>query len=167
MIADRQVLPVGGEGVGGVGAEDLADVPGVVLGGVEVDVVRDGEREVQRHVGEGVEMGSQGLPVGRDGHPGRQRAPDVGPGGAARREQRIEGRLREQPGVRGAECPGRGARVEDMVAEPDADAPLVVAVRAGQGEHAVRQVVRAEGIALGDIEGGIGWCLAFGFVLAM
>jgi hypothetical protein len=38
-----------------------------------------------------------------------------------------------------------------MVAEPDADAPLG---RSGPGEDAVGEVVRAEGIALGDVEGG-------------
>ncbi len=57
VVTDRQVLPVGGQRVGGVGAEDAADVPGVVLGGVEVDVVRDLEGEVQGHRREGVEVG--------------------------------------------------------------------------------------------------------------
>ena len=47
VVADRQVLPVGQQRVA-VGAEDPADVGGVVLGGVEVDVVGDLERQVQR-----------------------------------------------------------------------------------------------------------------------
>lgn len=151
MVTDRQMLPVGGEGVGGVGAEDLSDVPGVVLGGVEVDVVRDLEGEVQGHLGEGVQEGCDGLPVGRDRHPGGECAAYVGPGRAAGGEQRVQGGLCEQFGVRGAECPGGRSRVEDVVAEPDADAPLG---RSGPGEDAVGKVVRAEGIALGDIEGG-------------
>lgn len=109
-------------------------------------------------------MGLHGLPVGRDRHPGRQRAAHVGPGRAARREQRVQGRSREQAGVRGAERQSRRTGVEDVVAEPDADAPFG---RAGPGEDAVGEVVRAEGIALGDIEGGIGWCLAFVVVRAV
>lgn len=65
-----------------------------------------------------------------------------------------------------AERAGRRARVEDMVAEPDADGPLR---GAREGEDAVREVVRAEGVALGKVEGGIGYCLSFvrSLVLAM
>ena len=46
---------------------------------------------------------------------------------------------------------GRGARVEDLVPEPDTDPALPAA---GGREHAIGEVVRAEGVALGDVEGG-------------
>ncbi|CAM5670466.1 hypothetical protein SFUMM280S_02366 [Streptomyces fumanus] len=151
VVADREVLPVRRQGVGGVGAEDPADVPGVVLGGVEVDVVGDLEGQVQGDRGQGVEQRFEGRAVGGDRHPGRQRAPDVGPGGAPGRQQRVEVLVREQGGVRRSEGVGRRAGVEDVVTEPDAHPPLR---RAGVREHAVRKVVRAEGVALGDIEGG-------------
>ncbi len=151
VVADRQVLPVRGEGVGGVGAEDPADVPRVVLGGVEVDVVGDLEGEVQGHRGQGVEERFERRAVGGDRHPGGQGPPHVGPGRAAGRQQRVEGGPCEQGGVRRAQCVGRRAGVEDVVAEPDAHRPVL---RAGDREHAVRKVVRAEGVALGDIEGG-------------
>ena len=48
VVADRQVLPVRGEGRV-VGPEDLADVARMVLARVEVDVVGDLDRQVQRH----------------------------------------------------------------------------------------------------------------------
>ena len=51
VVADRQVLPVRGERLG-VGPEDPADVGGVVLAGVEVDVVGDLDGQVQGDVGE-------------------------------------------------------------------------------------------------------------------
>ena len=47
VVADRQVLPVRRQGVA-VRPEDAPDVLGVVLRGVEVDVVGDLERQVQR-----------------------------------------------------------------------------------------------------------------------
>ncbi len=51
VVADRQVPPVRRQRLA-VGAEQPADVRGVVLGGVEVDVVGDLERQVQRHLGQ-------------------------------------------------------------------------------------------------------------------
>lgn len=68
--------------------------------------------------------------------------------------------------MRRAERARRRTGVEDVVAEPDADGPLR---GARKGEHAVGEVVRAEGIALGKVEGGIGFCLTFvrSLVLAM
>ncbi len=158
VVTDRQVLPVGGQGVRGVGAENLPDVPRVVLRGVEVDVVRHLERQMQGHLGQRVEEGLDGLPVRRDRHPRGERAAHVRPGRAARRQQRVEAGAGEQGGVGGAQGVCRRAGVEDVVAQPDAHGALR---RTGEREDAVRQVVRAEGVALGDIEGGIGCCLAF------
>ncbi len=124
VVADREVFPVRGEGVGGVGAEDPADVPGVVLGGVEVDVVGDLEGQVQGHRRQRVEEGFEHLAVGGHRQPRRQRPPHVRPGGAPGGQQRVEGRPCEQGRVRRAERVGRRARVEDVVAEPDAHRPL-------------------------------------------
>lgn len=59
----------------------------------------------------------------------------------------------EEGGVGGAEGAGRRGRVEDVVAQADADRP---GVGAGEGEDAVGQVVRTEGVAFGDVEGGHG-----------
>ena len=60
VVADRQVLPVGQQRLG-VGPEQPADVRGVVLGGVEVDVVGDLERQVQgRRRGDSVRHGVRG-----------------------------------------------------------------------------------------------------------
>ncbi len=50
VIADRQVPPVRGQRLA-ARPEDPADVAGVVLGRVEVDVVGDRERQVQRRLG--------------------------------------------------------------------------------------------------------------------
>ena len=47
VVADRQVLPVRRQRVRAVGPEQPPEVRGVVLGGVEVDVVGDLERQVQ------------------------------------------------------------------------------------------------------------------------
>ena len=95
----------------------------VVLGGVEVDVVRDLEGQVQRHRGQRVQKRGRRPPGGPGPSPTRSAR-------AARRDQAVRpaassgfrvGRG-EQRGVRGAEGAGRGARVEHVVAEPDADA---------------------------------------------
>ena len=51
VVADREVPPVRQQRLA-VGPEDPADVGGVVSRGVEVDVVGDLERQVQRHLGE-------------------------------------------------------------------------------------------------------------------
>ena len=64
MVTDRQMLPVGGQRVP-VRPEDLADVGGVALARVEVDVVRDVVREVQRDRAERVEERLDVRPVGR------------------------------------------------------------------------------------------------------
>ncbi len=113
----------------------------MVLGGVEVDVVGDLERQVQRHLGERQQQRGERVPVGLVGQPAGQRGADRGPHRAAGRQQRVERvRVEQDGGLPGG--PGGGACVEDEVADPDADPPHAGPV--GRGEDAVRQVVHAE-----------------------
>lgn len=149
MVADREVLPVGGERVA-VRAEDPSDVGGVVLARVEVDVVRDLVRQMERHRLDGMQQWLDVRTVCRDRHPCGQRPPDVPPGGAAGRQQRGQVRLGEELRVGRAERVCRGSGVQHMVA--DADTHPALRGVAGRGEHAVGKVVRTEGIALGQIE---------------
>ena len=133
VVTDGQMLPVGRQRRRCVRPEDLAHVGGVVLGGVEVDVVRDLEGQVQGHLGEVVQQGADGLAVGGHRQPRGERAPDVGPGAAARGEQRVERGPGEQRDVGGAERGGRGTGVQDVTAEPDPDpAPVVRRRRPGR-----------------------------------
>ena len=69
VVADRQVLPVGQQRRL-VGPEDPPDVGGVVLGGVEVDVVADLERQTQLDLGERAAAAARRRP----GAPGRSAA---------------------------------------------------------------------------------------------
>ncbi|CAM5399704.1 hypothetical protein SDIAM103S_02330 [Streptomyces diastaticus subsp. diastaticus] len=155
VVTDGQVLPVGGERGGGVGAEDAADVGGVVLAGVEVDVVTDLERQVQFHRGEGVGVPFHGRVAGRVGDPGGERLAHPRPGRPAGRQQGVQRRAGQQGGVRGAQLRGEGTGVQDVVAEADAD----TAGRPARREDTVRKVVRTEGVAFGEGErerGGLG-----------
>ena len=136
MVADREVLPVRQQRLL-VRAEDPADVGGVRLGGVEVDVVADLERHPQRHVGQRhqvrLDVPAAGLVAQQGGDP----APYGGPRVAALRHQRVErGRGEDR---RQVQLVRRGDRrqVEHLVADPHAHPRGVVPAH----EHAVRQVV--------------------------
>jgi hypothetical protein len=142
VVADRQVLPVRQQRLG-VGTEQPTEVRRVVLRGVEVDVVGDRERQVQRDVGDRVHRGVRDLP----GHQLRDPFPDLDPPGPTLGHERVERRFRER-GV-GPISAEHGGQVDDAVphAYPDPRRG------AGRREHAVGQVVGAERGALGD-EGG-------------
>ena len=121
VVADRQVPPVRQQRLG-VGAEDPADVGGVLERGVEVDVVGDLERQVQarrRPAGPGAarpasrSVSSVSRPVIHA---------RIGLGGPRPRgHQRVERRLLEDV-VHVEHLGGRDRReVEHLVADPDAD----------------------------------------------
>ncbi len=136
VVADREVLPVRQQRLL-VRPEDLADVGGVRLGGVEVDVVTDLERHPQRHLGQRHQVRLDVLAARRVAQQGGDPAPYGGPRLAALRHQRVErgrGEDRRQVELVG----GRDRRqVEHQVADPHADPGGVVPA----DEHAVRQVV--------------------------
>ena len=122
VVADGQVLPVGSERVT-VRAEDPPDVGGVVLAGVEVDVVGDLERQPQPHLGERVHEASRDVPVLRERSATRAaRARTASPDGTARRHQRVEQRLPQKGGVGRAEGLGGRTRVQHGVAVAHDDA---------------------------------------------
>ena len=122
-----------------VGPEDPADVGGVVLGGVEVDVVGDLERQVQRHLGQRHQVRldrarARASSVSSVGEPAPYRRPRL----AALRQERVERRRRRRPAPRRAarrprpapgRAPGRRSATPTRGSSSAAD------------EHAVRQVV--------------------------
>lgn len=155
MVGDRQMAPVGQQGVP-VGPEDPPDVRGVVHGRVVVDVVPDLERQTQRDIGQrhqadAVAVGGVGEQPGRPG-------PDLRPHRRTRRHQRVERGCVEQRRPFGAQTGGGGAQVQDVVADADADARGAVRGRE-DGVREVVDVVRAAGRGLGpgDGVGGHAW----------
>ena len=151
VVADREVPPVGQQRLL-VGAEDPADVGGVVERGVEVDVVADLDGQVQRHVGQRDEVGLDQVALGlvgeQAGDPAAEGAADPTP----LRHQQVERRLLEHV-VHVEHLGGRDrGQVEHEVADPDADPRLLARPR----EHAVRQVVDVEEGAGGSVDPGGG-----------
>ena len=140
VIADGQVLPVRHQRLGGLRAEQPAQVGRVVLRGVEVDVVGDLEREVERHRPEVVH--------GRVRHvaldPLRDRRADLDPALVPLRHERVEA-------ARGEDVVAEQERqVDHVVAQPDAD-PRVLP---GNGVDAVGKVGQAVERALRNADGG-------------
>ena len=129
VVADREVPPVGQQRLL-VGAEDPADVGGVVERGVEVDVVADRERQVQRGPRRAGSPAGRRPPRARRSRPGsRPRRP-----GPRAMKSLSVGRSSSRPD---------GGDVEHRVAVPDADARCAGA----DGVDAVRQVVEAEAVS--------------------
>ena len=95
VVAHREVLPVGQQGLG-VGPEHPPDVGGVVLGGVEVDVVADRERQQHRHRVHRRERGLDEVPLGLVGEQARHPRPGGLPHRRSRGHERVEGGLVEQ-----------------------------------------------------------------------
>ena len=145
VVADRDVQPVRRQRVLGA-AEHRADVRGVVAPGVEVGVLGDAERQVQRRVRDRVQVRLDGLALGGTlgqqlGQPRAQRPPRV----RARRHVGVPGGLVERAArhVRQQPRPGRGADIEDAVADRDAAARIARAA-ARRREHAAGQVRERE-----------------------
>ena len=78
VVTDGQMLPVGGQRRG-VRPEDPADVPGVVLRGVEVHIVGDGEGQARRQCRARPQVRSNGIPEGWIREPGGEFGPYGGP----------------------------------------------------------------------------------------
>jgi hypothetical protein len=92
VVADRHVLPVGRQR-GRPRPEDPADVAGVVLARVEVDVVADRERQVQPDVAQRVRHGQVPVRADEVGEPG----PDLGPASTALGHEAIQRGLGKHP----------------------------------------------------------------------
>ncbi len=115
----------------------------MILGGVEVDVVGDGHRQVQGHVGNREHRGVGDVAL----HEFGDLPADLGPAGPALRHEGIEGGLREDVVTQG------GGEIHDGISHPHSD-PWG---RVGGREHAVRQVLDPEEGIGGDVEDGHAW----------
>ena len=89
VVGERQVLPVRRERLG-AWPEDTADVGGVVLGGVEIDVVGHCEWQPQLHRAARHEQILDRGPEAILGQPSGELGPDLGPGCAASVEELIQ-----------------------------------------------------------------------------
>ena len=149
VVADRQVLPVRRQRLA-VGAEDPADVGGVLLAGVEVDVVGHLERQVHRDR----RTAAAGAARPRRGGRGRVSTSASHARAAAQAcgpRDRKSFRLGLGPAVPDSmpACSAATAGVQHLVADADADPAQV---RVGGGEHAVRQGGEAERVVRGQVE---------------
>ncbi len=136
VIADRQVLPVGQQRRL-AGPEDLAHIRRVVLGGVEVDVVGDLEREQQLDLGERDQQRFHRRAVFLGGEQLDDPVPDRRPLWAAERHELVQGRRAQRPAGQD-QVGGLGAvEVEHEVADPYADPGFTLP----GPEHPVRQVL--------------------------
>ena len=115
VIADREVPPVREQRLR-VRAEEAAEVRRVLERRVEVDVVADLDGKMQRRVLERKQLGSAGDELA-------DALGDVLPGDATEREERVERRGLEDRAEAG------GGEVEDAVADAEADAGRLPAVR--------------------------------------
>ena len=151
VVADGQVPPVRQQRLL-VGAEDPADVGGVLERGVEVDVVADGHGQVELDVVQRQQVRLDEVALGLVGEQAGQPAAQALAHRAPLGHQRVERRLLE--GLVGVEHLGGrdGGEVEHQVADPHPD-PRVLA---GQREHAVGQVVDVEEGAGGALHPGGG-----------
>ena len=118
VVADRQVLPVRRQRLA-VRAEDPADVGGVLLAGVEVDVVGHLERQVQRHLGQRQQVRLDGVAVGGVG----EHVDEPARGPRPRRAGRATGSRSGSAGSSMApdsmpRVLGGGAGVQHLVADP-------------------------------------------------
>jgi hypothetical protein len=147
VVADGQVLPVRQQRLG-VGAEQPAEVRRVLLGGVEVDVVADLERQLHRHRGLRDQVRLDGVPVVLVADQVEQPVPGGAPGRAAEREERVQRRLREQ--LRAVQhLRGRDrCEVDELVADRRTHPRLLVTVP----EHTERQVLRPERRTVRDVD---------------
>src|SRR4051794_32503078 len=125
VVADRQVPPVREQRLL-VGAEDAADVGGVVERGVEVDVVADGDRKVEQDRVERCRRQGLGLDQRND------LGTSVRPGAGSERHEVVQRRP--------VELGAHGGDVDDRVFVADTGARF----RRLRREHAVRQVVETE-----------------------
>ena len=121
MVADRQVLPVGRERLG-VGAEDAPDVGRVVLARVEVDVVRDLDGQVHRHLGRAGRGGLHGVAVRLVGQLLGEPLAGGGPRLAALLEEGLSEAPRHTTAGLHAGLLRAGRGVEHVVAHPHPDA---------------------------------------------
>ena len=143
VVADGHVLPVRRERFR-VRPEQSSKVGCVVLGGVEVHVIGDLERQVQDDATDRV----YGRVRDFVGYQRRDALADLDPAGAALGHERVECRPGE--GGVGPIRSERGGQVDDDVTDADADPRRC----ARGGEHPVGQVVAAERRAVGDRECG-------------
>ena len=151
VVRDGQVLPRDGQ-VGTVGAEDLADVRGMVLGGVEVDVVGDLERQMHGHRVERMQVGLDGVAVGLVAeHPGQPLA-GGGPGLRPEPEEPVEARAGPRLAGLHPSLLRRGGGVEDVGADANADAWLGPVRLAGCREDAVGERLEAERVGGVEVE---------------
>jgi hypothetical protein len=145
VVADRQVFPRRGQSWG-VWTEYGSDILGVMLRGVEVDVVSDIERHVQPDVCHRHQMGFDQVALGLVADQFDQPASHCGPGLGAQRHERVEAALGEH--VCAVQVLHRCQRCEVEDEGPDgyADARILAVGR----EHPVRQGVCSERVILCD-----------------
>ena len=132
-----------------VGAEDPAHVGGVLLAGVEVDVVGHLERQVHRHRRQRQQVRLDRVAVGGVAEHLDEPPAGRGPGVRAARQEVVEARLGPAGAGLHAGVLGGEARVQHLVADADADPAQV---RVVGGEHAVRQRGQAERVVCGQVE---------------
>ena len=154
VITDRHMLVVRQQRL--IGAELLADGFGVMDAGIEIGVVADPRRQVQRAV-DGVAQRAVDAAVGVGVQQCEQRPAQRAAWDRPQRQQRVK--RRADRGFGGAqrvalEQVERGAEIDDLVADRDP-----AAWRAAVGENAERQVLQRKlgmPIGAGDTAGGGG-----------
>ena len=119
VVADRHVLPVGGQRLA-AGTEDLPDVRRVVLGGVEVDVVGDLDRQVQPDGVERAEVRFEAGSARRVGDGRRQALSGLGPDDRPGGQERVEGGRLEEPWALAGRAAEAG-EVDDLVPQGHTD----------------------------------------------
>ena len=145
------MLPVGGQWLA-VGAEDLADVGGVALAGVEVDVVGDLNRQVHRDFRERDQVRLDPVPVRRVGQDLCEPGASGCPGRATQRQELVQARLRPADARLHADELGGRSGVQHELADPDADPPQV---RVVGGEDPVGQCCQPERVVGREVEPGL------------
>ena len=120
VVADRQVLPVGGQRVVDVRPEDRADVP---WRGARWRRSRRSRRRRTAAASARRRRGRSGdaRAVRVVGEPGGDRRPDLGPDGGPGREQPSRVPSAKSPACGGQQRGRRGAEIEHVLADGDAD----------------------------------------------
>ena len=149
VIAGRLVPPVRGQRLA-ARPEYPADVAGVVLGRVEVDVIGDGEGQVQRGVGGGYHQVLECLAVFVVAEPVDDRPADLLPGAIAGGEELVEAARAHQIRAAGEQTVGGGRQIEHPVADRHPDARLGGPVPGG--ERAVGERLQSERVVRRDLE---------------
>jgi hypothetical protein len=144
VIADRHVLVIGQQRI--VGAEQFADRGGVVDADVEIGVVADAERQVQRAIGDRVQAGQHAQAHRVAGQQREERVAQGEPVGRGQGEQRVEHGFGQSRGHRLRQPGGKFGEIEHVIADRGADARCAAAGR----KHPERQVLHREiGVRVG------------------